>query len=129
MPHQTAHPARPRSLHDWVRADFYCPATPALTRAQQVEPDPGFSGGLQPQHLAPLLEHDVHRNLLLRDAVEVGLQLRADLSVLVEEGACAGVVAVALQGEDLRRQCVDRRRLLSKSKSGRLVLVTKKGSG
>ena len=86
-------------------------------------------GGLQSQHLAPLLEHDVHRNLLLRDAVEVGLQLRADLSVLVEEGACAGVVAVALQGEDLRRQCVDRRRLLSKSKSGRLVLVTKKGSG
>jgi hypothetical protein len=53
---------------------------------------------------SPLLEHDVHRDSLRVQAVEVRAELRADLAVAVLERADARVVAVALHDEDRARE-------------------------
>ena len=64
---------------------------------------------LEAQHRRPLLEHDVHRDAGGFDAVEVGLQVRADDAHFIDQRLGPFVVAVALQGEDLRRQRINRR--------------------
>src|SRR5512139_1989659 len=61
---------------------------------------------LEPEHGLALREHDVHRDGALRQAVEVGLQLRADHAEFLRELLYARVVAVALQPEQHARQLV-----------------------
>ncbi len=55
-----------------------------------------------PQHLHPLPERHIHRDPGRRQPVEVALELGADAAVLLHEFLHPRVVAVALEGEDLR---------------------------
>ncbi len=68
----------------------------------------GAYGGLNPQHLAPLAENDVHRNAGGRQAIQVGLKLGADHAFSLQQSVGPGIVSVALEGQDQAAQITDR---------------------
>src|SRR5262245_10789825 len=76
---------------------------PAITRSM---PEPVMS--LEAQHGLALVEDDVDGDVACGKPVEIRLQLRADHTLARGQRPDTGVVAIALQRQDPRRQAVDR---------------------